>query len=259
MESYYREFNKPELRFYKGRTGSFPAHLHNEIEMKCMMEGTQYAYCDGEKYLLKPGDVFIACPNQIHGFGTTGEECRAYVLIVKPSVLGETGRFLQENIPTKPVWNGILDDTILQMCGICHQEHSAHKDPTLVYSLLGCLLQMLFRKMTFDTQSAQEQGSVRRILQYCAEHYKENIRLEDLAEHVFLSKSHVSHIFSEKLKMSFPDYINTLRTAEAAKLLTQGGYTVSEVSELSGFGTIRSFNRAFRKQYGISPRAMGKI
>ena len=91
------------------------------------------------------------------------------------------------------------------------------------------------------------------ILQYCAEHYKENISVEEVADKLRISRSTVSHLFNERLAMNFCDYINSLRLSDAVKLLKNGKNTITEVSDLSGFSTIRTFNRAFLKRYGISP------
>lgn len=257
MEKYYREINDLDLRFIDGRTGSFPAHLHNEIELKCILSGEHYAHCNGKTYFLKPGSIFIACPNQIHGF-TAASASEGYVLIINPALTGEIGRYLQENIPIDPVWEGTPDDPILQMLQLCYKEYKKNGEQEILYSQIQCLLQMLCRELDFNAQPAKGDGSIRRIMQYCAAHYKENISIKELAKNVFLSQSHISHIFSEKLKISFPDYINALRTAEAAKLLRRSGYTVSEIAVRSGFATIRSFNRAFQKQYGVSPKEYRK-
>ncbi len=257
MEKYYREVNDHDLRFLDGWTGSFPAHLHNEIELKCILSGEHYAHCNGKTYLLKPGGIFIACPNQIHGY-TAASTSEAYVLIINPAMMGEIGHYLQENAPIVPVWEGEPGDPISQMLQLCYKEYKKNGEQEILYSQIQCLLQMLCRELDFNAQPARGDGSIRRIMQFCAEHYKENISMKDLAENVFLSQSHISHIFSEKLKISFPDYINALRTAEAAKLLRRSDHTVSEVAVMSGFTTIRSFNRAFQKQYGVSPKEYRK-
>ena len=253
MEKYYREINELDLRFNKGKTGGFPAHLHNDIELKCILSGEHYAHCNGKTYLMKPGSIFIACPNQIHSFSTDAI-CEGYILIINPALAGEIGQYLSENIPADPLWKGTPDDPVLQMLALCYQEFQENGEQEVLYGMIRCLLQMLCRKLDFHSQPTGSDGSIRRILQYCSEHYKENINLQTLSDSVFLSPSHISHIFSEKLKISFPDYINALRLAEAKRLLEQNAGTISEIAILSGFATIRSFNRAFRNRYGLAPK-----
>ena len=77
--------------------------------------------------------------------------------------------------------------------------------------------------------------------------------MEEVADKLCISRSTVSHLFNERLAMNFCDYINSLRLSDAVKLLKNGKNTITEISDLSGFSTIRTFNRAFLKRYGISP------
>lgn len=54
--------------------------------------------------------------------------------------------------------------------------------------------------------------------------------------------------------MSFSEYINTLRLKEAVQLLENPSITIDTISERTGFGTIRSFQRQFRAKYNMSPK-----
>ena len=58
---------------------------------------------------------------------------------------------------------------------------------------------------------------------------------------------------SSKLKMGFNDYINSLRISNACKQLLKTDASVTEISESVGFNTLRTFNRAFMKQMGMTP------
>ena len=97
-----------------------------------------------------------------------------------------------------------------------------------------------------------------KILQYCTAHDKEELTVASVADGLDLSRSCVSHIFSTRMSMNFCNYINLLRLSEAETLLNNKNYTVTEVASMSGFPTIRTFNRAFLKKHGISPSAYRK-
>ena len=57
--------------------------------------------------------------------------------------------------------------------------------------------------------------------------------------------------------ISYKDFINSLRVEHACKLLTKD-ISVTEVAYASGFTTIRTFNRAFLKHVGMTPRDYAK-
>ena len=57
----------------------------------------------------------------------------------------------------------------------------------------------------------------------------------------------------DKLGLRFNDYVNSLRISEACRYLVHTDHSITEISEIVGFNTLRTFNRAFMKQLGISP------
>jgi AraC-like DNA-binding protein len=59
---------------------------------------------------------------------------------------------------------------------------------------------------------------------------------------------------NQKLGMGFNDYINSIRISNACRLLSETDDPVSEISAAVGFNTVRTFNRAFVKHIGSSPR-----
>jgi AraC-like DNA-binding protein len=60
--------------------------------------------------------------------------------------------------------------------------------------------------------------------------------------------------FGRCFGMSFSKCINTLRLKDAVALLRQSDMSIEAVSEETGFGSVRTFQRQFRKQYGMSPK-----
>ena len=59
---------------------------------------------------------------------------------------------------------------------------------------------------------------------------------------------------NQKLGMGFNDYVNSIRISNACRLLTESDMPIGEISETVGFNTVRTFNRAFVKHMGMSPR-----
>ena len=99
---------------------------------------------------------------------------------------------------------------------------------------------------------------VLQIIDYCLKNYKEPLSVDDVASALNISRSSVSHIFSSRLAISFNDYVNSLRLSDAVKLLKNSNDSVTDIASKVGFGTIRTFNRAFLKQYGMSPTSFRK-
>lgn len=86
-------------------------------------------------------------------------------------------------------------------------------------------------------------------------HLKSELRLDDLAELLGVSRHHTSQVINEYFNSNFFDFINTYRVKESIKLLEsrKKEVTLSEVGYLSGFNNTVSFNKAFKKNTGLTP------
>lgn len=252
MEKVFRQVKKG-ISFVKGDTLDFPAHIHEDIELIFVKKGGGNAYCEGKKYKLEENSFFLVFPNQVHHYSESikGE----YItLILKSRDLLSYGNVFQEGVPLSPVWeNDITDDEhIKELLESIFDEFAKEGQSTIVEAYLTALFGKLLKHYQIEkTRVAND--TLSQILQYCAEHYKDNISVAEVAAKSNISRSSVSHLFNAKLAMNFCDYINSLRLSDAVKLLKNSGNTITDVSYLSGFSTIRTFNRAFLKRYGVSP------
>lgn len=60
--------------------------------------------------------------------------------------------------------------------------------------------------------------------------------------------------FQSCFSASFPDYINSLRLKDAIALLERSDLSIEAVSDKTGFGSVRTFQRQFQKKYNMSPK-----
>ena len=84
-------------------------------------------------------------------------------------------------------------------------------------------------------------------------HFKEEISLSSVAEALGIHPVTVSKSFSKYAGVGFNYYVQYLRCVYAAELITNTAMSLTEIAYESGFGSVRSFNRAFRGLYGITP------
>ena len=126
-------------------------------------------------------------------------------------------------------------------------------------AVVGNTLTLLTRiKRATDAQSARTMEAEKpelldRIMAYVEGRYPEDVSLGAVAKECFVSESTVSHLVKEKLGVSFHRYL-TQRRLIAAKTLIGQGIPLEQVAERCGFRDYSGFYRAFRQEYGISPR-----
>lgn len=254
MHQAFRE-TKPEITFFSTRCLDFPSHIHEDVEVVYIKKSGGTAYCDGKAYPLKEGTFFLTFPNQVHHY-TDSASGDYILLIVKPNTLLNRNDLFFKGTPTSAYCDCADPDTV-ELLEIALREYEQNGENSAVDA---CLMAFFEKLITFYTieKGAASADTVMRLLQYCNEHYREDITVDDLAAALHISRSSVSHIFSDRLGIGFCDHIHALRLIDAMRLLRDKHYSITEVSEIAGFPTIRTFNRVFQRQYGMSPSAYRK-
>lgn len=89
-------------------------------------------------------------------------------------------------------------------------------------------------------------------IEYLDEHFAEDVTLDVLAKHVFVSAYYLSHLFREEMNTTFSDYLAKKRVDESRKLL-KAGMSVERAAERAGFRDSNYFTKIFKKYVGITP------
>jgi AraC family transcriptional regulator, arabinose operon regulatory protein len=96
---------------------------------------------------------------------------------------------------------------------------------------------------------------VTKVVTFLEERPCTQIRVSDLARHVGLGVSRLAHLFKLNARMSIRDYIRERRLSEAASLLELTEERISTIGYRVGFNDVSNFNHAFKRRFGVSPRA----
>lgn len=93
---------------------------------------------------------------------------------------------------------------------------------------------------------------------YLLEHFKENISLQKLSAHCFISPFHFSRIFKTITKYSPHQYLSNLRLTHAKILLTETQQPVSDIAYECGFNSLEHFVTAFKQYFKVNPSSLRK-
>ncbi len=230
-------------------------HMHYHIEFCILLEGETTVYIDSMEYRMRAGDLCIIFPNQIHQFKTFGKE-RYMLVIFNPDMLPELLETLTGRVPR----SGLVKSEnlpkgtrlLIQKMGEANAAENEYKSIVLK-GLLLTFFGDLMEKLSLTDAKFVSSHALKTVVNYCARNFSRDLSLGILEEELHISKYYISHLFSMKLKVRFNDYINSLRVSDACRQLRQTDKTVTEISECVGFNTLRTFNRAFVRQIGMSP------
>lgn len=102
------------------------------------------------------------------------------------------------------------------------------------------------------------QKAVNRVIEYIDVHLSEDIDLAELAEVAHVSSYHFHRIFYTVIGENVGEYILRLRMEYTASALLNSKLSLTEIADKTGYQTIQSLSKAFRKHFGISPSGYKK-
>jgi AraC family transcriptional regulator of adaptative response / DNA-3-methyladenine glycosylase II len=85
------------------------------------------------------------------------------------------------------------------------------------------------------------------------------LTIQNLANRLGISDRHLRRIFEGQFGVSPLQYLQTRRLLTAKQLLTDTPLAVSRVADMSGFASVRGFNAAFVKHYGLNPTQLRHV
>ncbi len=96
-------------------------------------------------------------------------------------------------------------------------------------------------------------STMERVVQYIRANYSSELRLEMLAGIFGYNSAYLGKVFHQYTGENFNNYLDSIRIAEAKRLLAMDEYKVYEVAEMVGYTNINYFHNKFKKYVGVSP------
>lgn len=92
-------------------------------------------------------------------------------------------------------------------------------------------------------------------MSFVHERLHDPLRLADVAGELGMSPAHVSRLFSRATGVGFARILIRLRVSEACRLLLMTDHPIADICYSAGFTNLSNFNRRFREETGMTPRA----
>ncbi len=238
-----------------------PLHHHDFYEIYFFLSGRVDYLVEGINYTLNPGDLMLISPMELHRPTVAPEEAyERVVLWINAEYLRKKtegtdflDRCFQPGHNLFHVSRTPIPELIRRLAG----EFGGQEGGASLYAE-GLLLQLLAELLRLAAGSGdaaearQSSPLIESVLHYIAEHYREEISLDELAERFYVSKYHLSHLFRQTVGVSVYRYVLLKRLQHARQLLSEGE-SPGSAGRASGFPEYSGFYRAFRQVYGTSP------
>lgn len=232
-------------------------HFHKELEIVYVKKGTALCYADDQVYNINEGNMFIAFPYQIHHY-THSKNGEYHIFIFSADLLYNISDMVLNNLPDNNVMNVDKNPACLKLINDFINEDGPFRE-TLRVGILNQLLPVFLTQTELHNKIETNSATLKQILDYCDQHYASTITLDDMAKTLHFSKFYISNLMNNKLNISFNRYINSLRINKAIHLMNDENKKLAYIAQEVGFGSIRSFNRAFMQIMNITPSSYIKL
>ena len=250
----------------------YPVHWHNAVEIIIPLHNGFSVTSGGVEYNLNEKEIIIIPPGELHQM--PAREGRRIIFQCDNSVLSEVSTL--EAIT--PVFASAIHITpeldkdlyVIARKGILdiYTEYYS-REPMADVKIYINLIRMLTAVREFQIRQVNEAAmnsistddsrKFSYVMKYINQNYTEEISLEKLASIAGYNKYHFSRIFKEYNNMSYIQYINNKRIKAAERLLVDPELSITEVAMRSGFASLTTFNRAFRKAKNCTPSEFKKL
>lgn len=237
----------------------FKGEKHNFWELMYVDKGHVTSYIDGKKYKLRQGDIIFYRPNEYHAI--TAE---TYISYINISFNMET---YSDNLLKQVVYRidtfirNLFENMVNELNNL--DEYSVDVVTSYIKLIILRLEKKDFSVDNGTLSTIQSTKNKNDLLEQAKQVIDQNIHssllsVEYLAQQLNISPSYLYRIFKEKLNQNIQDYISFKKLEEAKKLISEGKYTLSQISEMLNYCSQTYFSTKFKRQYGISPREYAK-
>lgn len=238
------------IEIMRAKAVSFPPHMHNSFEFVAVVGGRMSITVDeSKKYELSEGEAILIFPNQLHEF--VGDGSGEYLCVIFSASFVEAYSSVFSS--SVPVDNKILspDYHIGKVSEILESE--GHKKRLFLKAAFYSLCADFDENAEYEPKKNNNHSLIAKIFDFVEKNYKGDCSLSALATHSGYHYVYLSRCFKECVGISFVEYVLAYRINEAKRLLLETNLSVLNIAYESGFDSLRSFNRAFKQQSGVTP------
>lgn len=247
----------------------FETHWHSAVEIISPIRNSYTVAIHDQKYILNPGEIIVIPSGELHETIAPSDGER-YICLFDLDCISRIKSFssilpfftsaIIINDQTAPTLVKPCLDIIEHMAEIYFAEEPMwelrmYADILNFFAIIG--QDRLDKMMTIPSKVGNKQkeylDKFNSLFTYIDEHYTDDLTLEFAADLIGYSKFHFTRLFKQFSNTTFYDYLCFKRIKVAEELLINPSLSITDVAIRSGFPSISTFNRLFKKLKNCTP------
>lgn len=230
-------------------------HEHEHTQIVIGLNGQMEFEVSGIGNIVHPGQGCVVTCGAGHAFGGISQQSDILVLNMPMPQDNEPLLMTQLNELANHDTYFQLDSQIQKLIQILTHEMQANPESwQLKRACNDTLLAVLQRHVcAFQLQWRESRFDIDVIDRYIEKHIAYPITVAQLAGAVFLGESQFYERFKQATKITPHQYLVKKRLDKAKKMLEEGRFTISQISDATGFSSASVFSHIFSRQVGCSP------
>ncbi len=237
-------------------------HVHSDIEVFYVMEGSVRYTVEDKQFLLKKDDFLVVNVDKYHSYVADGEVLSAHMLIsyselssmMKKTLIFFWCNTAVERTEATDELRRIIKRIIAEQYN--EQGQNVIYLRSLYYEMLNILTSdFLLNKedVHFEEEAHKFDSRKHEIDEYIRMNFDKQISLEDLSKQLYLSYAYLSKFIKRQFGMGFAEYLNSVRLNFATSQLLHSDQSAARIAMESGFASSAAMNKAFREKYDMTP------
>ena len=251
--------------WYSDTPWRYDLHQHSAVEIVLTTEGAVDYQTEDQFFHVEKGEVLILPPDQMHSLSMGEGSSRLLFLFETEPLMEmrdlkrlkdhfERAFYLHDGSEAHTriremllhIWE-VYQPQDMMWNAICFS------DLIRIYAILGQRYLAGVYQQTQKDGSAMDREVISSAMNYIDTHYQENLTLDDVASFTGFSRFYFSRSFKQQTGYSFREYLSQRRIQVAMEMLIRTNKSMNQVAQESGFGSVGTFNRAFREYKNCTP------
>lgn len=237
---------------------SFGPTIRNNYVLHFITNGKGKISINGETTALVAGDIFVLPKNQSIFYQADENEPWTYTWVGFSGSRAET-ILSQTRLLEKYYLHSHLESEILKKMIDINQTEVQSLPMITELILIGHLNQLLAALIQeFPNESLKESSTlaknyVHHAIKLIHSQYNSPIKVNEIADHLALSRSYLYKIFKQETGYSIKDYIVQVKMNHACQLLVHPELSITEIAHSVGYFDPLAFSNAFKNLHRMSP------